>query len=218
MNAAARGARDEPFAMVAEATRGVEKRARKARPRRAGGRRLPGPSLRCRRLSCGKTPARPRGPRGASRREQRHARRGGRDRAKGGGVQGRGCRQRGYVSTLKVCRRRGRLSDERLLCAAAARIGDLEALKALRRAEIFPWDEQTCRYAARSEARDADVGARERARGTRGSARARRGAATSRCFSGHARTTARGTTCSSRRRRPPRGAEVGARERLPVGR
>ena len=30
--------------------------------------------------------------------------------------------ERGYVSTLKCLRRRGRLSDERLLCAAAARI------------------------------------------------------------------------------------------------
>ena len=29
---------------------------------------------------------------------------------------------RGYVSTLKCLRRRGRLSDERLLCVAAARI------------------------------------------------------------------------------------------------
>ena len=29
---------------------------------------------------------------------------------------------RGYLSTLKCLRRRGRLSDERLLCAAAARI------------------------------------------------------------------------------------------------
>ena len=36
--------------------------------------------------------------------------------------------ERGYLSTLKCLRRRGRLflSDERLLCAAAARIGDLE--------------------------------------------------------------------------------------------
>ena len=33
---------------------------------------------------------------------------------------------RGYLSTLKCLRRRGRLSDECLLCAAAARIGDLE--------------------------------------------------------------------------------------------
>jgi hypothetical protein len=56
--------------------------------------------------------------------------------------------ERGYVSTLKCLRRRGRLSDERLLCAAAARVGDLEALKALRRADNFPWDERTCSEAA----------------------------------------------------------------------
>ena len=54
---------------------------------------------------------------------------------------------RGYLSTLKCLRRRGVLKNERLLCAAAARIGDLEALKALR-AENFPWDAWTCRYAA----------------------------------------------------------------------
>ena len=57
--------------------------------------------------------------------------------------------ERGYVTTLKCLLRRGRLSDERLLCAAAARIGDLEALKALRAAkwpwEKFPWDGRTCR-------------------------------------------------------------------------
>jgi hypothetical protein len=57
--------------------------------------------------------------------------------------------ERGYVSTLKCLRRRGRPSDERLLCAAAARVGDLEALKALRRAENFPWDERTCACAAK---------------------------------------------------------------------
>ena len=51
--------------------------------------------------------------------------------------------ERGYVSTLKCLRRRGRLHDECLLCAAAAMVGDLEALKALRRAENFPWDEET---------------------------------------------------------------------------
>ena len=56
--------------------------------------------------------------------------------------------ERGYVSTLKCLRRRGRLSEERFLCAAAARVGDLEALKALR-AENFPWDAWTCRYAAK---------------------------------------------------------------------
>ena len=56
--------------------------------------------------------------------------------------------ERGYVSTLKCLRRRGRLSEERLLCAAAARVGDLEALKAMR-AENFPWGERTCAYAAK---------------------------------------------------------------------
>ena len=55
--------------------------------------------------------------------------------------------ERGYVSTLKCLRRRGGVSDERLLCVAAARIGDLEALKALR-AENFPWDWRTCEKAA----------------------------------------------------------------------
>ena len=56
--------------------------------------------------------------------------------------------ERGYLSTLKCLRRRGRLSDERLLCAAAARNGDLEELKAMR-AENFPWGERTCACAAR---------------------------------------------------------------------
>ena len=54
---------------------------------------------------------------------------------------------RGYLSTLKCLRRRGQLSDERLLCAAAASNGDLEELKALR-AENFPWGERTCWNAA----------------------------------------------------------------------
>ena len=56
--------------------------------------------------------------------------------------------ERGYLSTLKCLRRRGRLSDECLLCAAAAMVGDLEELKALRRAENFPWDWRTCANAA----------------------------------------------------------------------
>ena len=55
--------------------------------------------------------------------------------------------ERGYLSTLKCLRRRGVLKDERLPCAAAARSGQLEALKALR-AENFPWHEWTCAYAA----------------------------------------------------------------------
>ena len=36
-----------------------------------------------------------------------------------------------------------------VLCAAAARVGDLEELKALRRAEIFPWNTLTCMRAAK---------------------------------------------------------------------
>ena len=43
--------------------------------------------------------------------------------------------ERGYWNTLKCLRRRGRLQEECLVCAAAASVGDLEALKALRRAE-----------------------------------------------------------------------------------
>ena len=60
---------------------------------------------------------------------------------------GYGAAVRGYLTTLKRLRRRGRLSDERCLCAAAARIGDLAELKALRAANV-PWDELTCSYAA----------------------------------------------------------------------
>ena len=54
---------------------------------------------------------------------------------------------RGYLSTLKCLRRRGRLSDECLLCAAAAMVGDLEALKSLR-VENFPWNRLVCAFAA----------------------------------------------------------------------
>ena len=57
--------------------------------------------------------------------------------------------ERGYVSTLKCLLRRGDLFDGRRLCVAAASVGDLEALKALRRAENFPWDARTCSYAAK---------------------------------------------------------------------
>ena len=55
---------------------------------------------------------------------------------------------RGYLSTLKCLRRRGRLRDERLLCAAAARSGLLEELKSFR-AENLPWDGLTCAFAAK---------------------------------------------------------------------
>ena len=55
--------------------------------------------------------------------------------------------EKGYLSTVKDMHSRGRLSDTRLLCAAAAASGQLEELKALR-AENFPWGKQTCAKAA----------------------------------------------------------------------
>ena len=67
---------------------------------------------------------------------------------------------RGYLSTLKCLRRRGRLRDERRLCAAAARrSGLLEELKSFR-AENLPWDGLTCARAAEGGHRDSQVGAR----------------------------------------------------------
>ena len=54
----------------------------------------------------------------------------------------------GHVSLLKDRHRRGVLEDERITCAAAARKGDLEELKALR-ADEWPWDTRTCLFAAR---------------------------------------------------------------------
>ena len=54
----------------------------------------------------------------------------------------------GYVSLLKDRHRRGVLRDKTFLCAAAARKGDLEELKALR-ADEWPWNERTCTWAAR---------------------------------------------------------------------
>ena len=55
--------------------------------------------------------------------------------------------EKGYLSTVKDMHSRGRLSDTRLLCAAAAASGQLEELKALR-AENFPWYKGTCNLAA----------------------------------------------------------------------
>jgi hypothetical protein len=55
--------------------------------------------------------------------------------------------ERGYLSTLKCLRRQGRLCNNRLLCAAAARSGDLDELKSFR-AEEISWDKRTCAYAA----------------------------------------------------------------------
>ena len=56
--------------------------------------------------------------------------------------------KKGYLSTVKHMHSRDRLSDTRLLCAAAAASGQLEGLKALR-AENFPWDWRTCAVAAK---------------------------------------------------------------------
>ena len=54
----------------------------------------------------------------------------------------------GHLSLVKDRHSRGVLKDERLLCAAAAAKGDLEALKGLH-AKNWPWDERTCKFAAK---------------------------------------------------------------------
>ena len=57
--------------------------------------------------------------------------------------------ERGCLTTLKCLHRRGRVKKKSRLCAAAARIGDLEELKALRgEGGSLPWDEETCAFAA----------------------------------------------------------------------
>ena len=53
----------------------------------------------------------------------------------------------GCVSALQRMQRGGRLSRRELLCAAAARSGQLEELKVLR-ADGWPWDRDTCSAAA----------------------------------------------------------------------
>jgi hypothetical protein len=53
----------------------------------------------------------------------------------------------GYLSTLKCLRRQGRLNNESLLCAAAARNGDLDELKRFH-AKKIRWDKLTCAFAA----------------------------------------------------------------------
>ena len=53
----------------------------------------------------------------------------------------------GCLSAVQRLQRGGRLSRKELLCAAAARSGQLEELKVLR-AEGCPWDEWTCACAA----------------------------------------------------------------------
>ena len=54
----------------------------------------------------------------------------------------------GCLSTLKHRQSRGRLTRREYLCQAAARVGNLEELKALR-ANGTPWDADTCAFAVR---------------------------------------------------------------------
>ena len=53
----------------------------------------------------------------------------------------------GCLSALRRLQRQGRLRHRALLCEAAARSRQLEALKVLR-ADGWPWDEMTCKIAA----------------------------------------------------------------------
>ena len=157
-----RAARATPFAMVAEATRGVETRARKRKRDLDAqvGVAIPGlpfdvaVSLVQKHL-----------PDPADLAVLRVVSRGMRDAVDATGRKMEEFKEddaveRGYLSTLKCLRRRGRLSDERLLCAAAARNGDLEELKAMR-AENLPWGEWTCAYAAKGGHLEVLKGARE---------------------------------------------------------
>ena len=97
----------------------------------------------------------------------------------------------GCLTVLQNLLQRGHL-DKTQVCQWAAWGGHLQVLQWARE-NGCPWDKRR--------------------------ARTRRGAATSRCCSGRERTAARGTSgrARTRRIRPPRGAAVGARERLPVG-
>ena len=112
------------------------------------------------------------------------------------------------------------MSDERLLCAAAARIGDLEALASAAPRGEFLSDERRLVGGVGRPPRDA-VGVRERlpvgqadVRGC-GDRRLPRGTEV-----GARERLPAGTSDAARRRagRPPRDARAGARERLPVER
>ena len=126
---------------------------------------------------------------------------------------------KGYLSTVKDMHSRGRLSDTRLLCAAAAASGQLEEFKALR-AENFPWGKETC-------ARPAKNGHLEVLKWARANGCPWDERTAARAASGHLEVLkwARENDCpwdrwraARARGRPPRGAQVGARERLPLER
>ena len=173
--------------MVTQTTPGVETREGKREgPRRAGGRRLPGLPFHVAVSLVEKHLPDP-----ADLAVLRAVSKGMRDAvdATGRKVKEFGqydARERGYLSTLKCLRRRGRLSQERLLlrCADWRSRGVEEA--AAPRGE-FPWDELTCSSAASGGHLETLKWARENDcpwdKQTRG--------------------------CGDRR--PPRGTEVGAR-------
>ena len=147
----------------------------------------------------------------------------------------------GHLSLVKDRHSRGVLKDERLLCAAAAAKGDLEALKGLHakncpwdwrtcanlakggHLEVLkwayenycPWNSRTCAYAAKGGHLEVLKLARENGcPWTGGRARTRRRATTLRCCDGRARTAARGTRtrAHSRLRRATSKPEPQTRE------
>ena len=125
--------------------------------------------------------------------------------------------ERGYVSTLKCLRRRGRLRNESRPWAAAASRGDLEELKALRAKKFL---DVRVRGLGRPP-RGAKVGARERLPVGRVDVLGRgegRACRDSEVGARERLPVGRGDVCARGGRWPPRGAAVGARERLPVGR
>jgi hypothetical protein len=156
--------------------------------------------------------------------------------------------RKGYLTTLKHMHSRGRLSREECLCAAAARSGRLEELKSLRaekwpwdeltcakaaagghlevlkwaRASGCPWNEGTCKSAAWGGFLEVLQWAREHGcpwskitcaqAAAAGQLEVLQWARANDCPWDEDTCIVRGEC------RPPRDAEVGARERLPVGR
>jgi hypothetical protein len=128
----------------------------------------------------------------------------------------------GYLNMLRHMDSRGRLPKTRkvLLCMAAARSGQLEELKALR-AKRCPWNESTCTYAAEGGHLEVLKWARANdcpwdestcaCAAQNGHLEVLKWARENDCPWDESDVHVRGEG------RPPRGAEVGARERLPVG-
>ena len=125
----------------------------------------------------------------------------------------------GCLSALQRLQRQGRLSREEHLCQAAARSGQLEELKALR-ADGCPWTVRTCCAAATGG--HLEVLQWARANGAPWDAETCTDAARCGHFEVLQWLRAKGCPWDSDVRargegRVPRGAAVGARERVPVG-